>query len=85
MNIKLRAVIRTAGMFGSAIIGSLLVVGLFQLEADTIISIVLTLFFAWMVWVIYSINLTTLRNEEDLKSMLEKHNKMSNKQIESNK
>ena len=85
MNIKLRAVIRTAAMFGSAIVGSLLVVGLFQLEADTIISIVLTLFFAWMVWVIYSINLTTLRNEEDLKSMLEKHNKVSNKQIESNK
>ncbi len=77
MNIKFRAALRTAAMFGSATLGSLLAVGLFQLEVETIFNIVLGLFFAWMVWVIYSINLNTLQNQEDLKLMLEKHSKPS--------
>ena len=76
MNIRLRAVARTAGMFAVATLVPLVLVGLFQLDADMLLNLFLLLFFAWMLWVVYSINLGQLETEEKVREMQERRETM---------
>jgi uncharacterized protein with PQ loop repeat len=76
MNIQLRAVARTAGMFAVATLVPLVLVGLFQLDADILLNLFLLLFFAWMLWVVYSINLGQLETEEKIRAMQERRETM---------
>ena len=76
MNIRLRAVARTAGMFAVATLVPLVLVGLFQLDADILLNLFLLLFFAWMLWVVYSINLGQLETEEQIREMQERRETM---------
>ena len=76
MNIRLRAVARTAGMFAVATLVPLVLVGLFQLDADILLNLFLLLFFAWMLWVVYSINLGQLETEEKVREMQERRETM---------
>jgi uncharacterized protein with PQ loop repeat len=76
MNIRLRAVARTAGMFAVATLVPLVLVGLFQLDADILLTLFLLLFFAWMLWVVYSINLGQLETEEKIREMQERRETM---------
>ena len=72
MNIRLRAVARTAGMFAIATLVPLALVGLFQLDAEILFNLFLLSFFSWMIWVVYSINLGQLETEEQLREMQER-------------
>jgi hypothetical protein len=76
MNIKLRAVARTAGMFAIATLAPLVVVGLFQLDAETLFNLFILAFVAWMIWVVYSINLGQLETEEKVREMQERRETM---------
>ena len=76
MNIRLRAVARTAGMFAIATLVPLVLVGLFQLDAEILFNLFLILFFAWMLWVVYSINLGQLETEEKIREMQERRETM---------
>lgn len=72
MNIRIRAVGRTAGMVAIAALAPLLVVGLFQLDAEIIFNLFALAFVAWMVWVVYSINLGQLETEQTIQEMQER-------------
>ena len=76
MNIKLRAIGRTAGLFAIAIIVPLLILELFQLDADTLYSLFLMSFVSWMIWVVYQINLGQLTSEEKIKEIQERRETM---------
>jgi hypothetical protein len=76
MNIKLRAVGRTAGMLAIAIIIPMVLVGLFQLDADTLFNLFLLSFFAGGIWVVYSINLSQLETEQTVREMQERRETM---------
>jgi hypothetical protein len=76
MNIQLRAVARTAGMFAIAILVPLVLVGLFQLDSEILFNLFLLSFFAWMIWVVYSINLGQLETEEKIREMQERRETM---------
>jgi hypothetical protein len=69
MNIKLRAAARTIGMFVIATLAPLFVMLLFKLDSDTLFALFTITFFAWMIWVVYSINLGQLETEEQIKEM----------------
>jgi hypothetical protein len=72
MNIQTRALLRTAGMIAIAALGPIAVVALFQLDGETLFNLFILTIFAWMIWVIYSINLGQLENEEKIKEMQER-------------
>jgi nitrogen fixation/metabolism regulation signal transduction histidine kinase len=76
MNIRLRAVARTAGMFAIATLVPLVLVGLFRLDAEILFNLFLLSFFSWMIWVVYSINLGQLETEEQLREMQERRETM---------
>jgi hypothetical protein len=76
MNIKVRAAGRTAGMFAIATLVPVVMVGLFQLDAETLFNLFLLSFFAGGIWVVYSINLSTLESEETIKQMQERRETM---------
>ena len=76
MNIRLRAVARTAGMFAIATLVPLVLVGLFQLDAEILFNLFLLSFFSWMIWVVYSINLGQLETEEQIREMQERRETM---------
>ena len=76
MNIRLRAVARTAGMFAIATLVPLALVGLFQLDAEILFNLFLLSFFSWMIWVVYSINLGQLETEEKVREMQERRETM---------
>ena len=76
MNIRLRAVARTAGMFAIATLVPLVLVGLFQLDAEILFNLFLLSFFSWMIWVVYSINLGQLETEEKIREMQERRETM---------
>jgi len=76
MNLKIRAAGRTAGLFAIATIIPVLLVGLFQLDADILLTLFLLSFFAWMIWVVYSINLGQRETEEKIKEMQERRETM---------
>ena len=76
MNIRVRAVGRTAGMFAVAALAPLVVVGLFQLDAEILFNLFILAFVAWMVWVVYSINLGQLETEQTVREMQERRESM---------
>jgi hypothetical membrane protein len=76
MNIKLRAAGRTAGLFAIATLVPLALVGLFQLDTDTLVTLFLLAFVSWMIWVVYQINLGQLETEEQVKEMQERRETM---------
>jgi hypothetical protein len=76
MNIKLRAAARTAGMFAIATVIPIALVALFRLDAETLFNLFLLSFFAGGIWVVYSINLSTLENEETIRQMQERRETM---------
>jgi hypothetical protein len=72
MNIRVRAAGRTAGLFAVATVVMLVLVGLFQLDAEILFNLFIIGFFAWMIWVVYSINLGQLKTEEKIREMQER-------------
>jgi hypothetical protein len=76
MNIKLRAVGRTAGMLAIATAIPVVMVALFQLDAETLFNLFLLSFFAGGIWVVYSINLSQLENEKTVREMQERRETM---------
>ena len=72
MNIRVRAAGRTAGLFAIATVVPLVLVGLFQLDAEILFNLFMLAFFAWMIWVVYSINLGQLETEEKIREMQER-------------
>lgn len=76
MNIRLRAIGRTAGVFAIATLVPLVLVGLFQLDPETLFYLFLFSFFAWMIWVVYSINLSQLESEERIREIQERRETM---------
>ena len=76
MNIRLRAVARTAGMFAIATLVPLVLVGLFRLDSEILFNLFLLSFFSWMIWVVYSINLGQLETEEKIREMQERRETM---------
>ena len=76
MNIKIRAIGRTTGLFAIATVVPLAILELFQLEPDTLFALFLCSFIAWMFWVVYHINLTHLESKERVKEMNEKRQHM---------
>ena len=76
MNIRLRAIGRTASLFTIATLVPFLILELFQLESETLFSLFLLSFLSWMVWVVYTINLHQLENEESRKELDERRQTM---------
>ena len=76
MNIRVRAIGRTAGMFAIAALAPLLIVGLFQLDEEVLFNLFILGFVAWMVWVVYSINLGQLETEQTVREMQERRETM---------
>jgi len=76
MNIRVRAALRTAGMLAIAAAGPFVVVGLFQLDAETLFNLFVLTLLAWMVWVIYAINLGQLETEEKVREMQQRRETM---------
>jgi uncharacterized protein with PQ loop repeat len=76
MNIRVRAAGRTAGLFAIATLVPLILVGLFQLDAEILFNLFIIGFFAWMIWVVYSINLGQLKTEEKIREMQERRETM---------
>jgi len=72
MNIQTRALLRTIVMIAVAALGPIILVALFQLDGETFFHIILISFAVWMVWVIYSINLSQLESEEKIKEIHER-------------
>ena len=81
MNIKLRAIGRTLGLFAIATLVPLLILELFQLESDTLYALFLCTFVAWMVWVVYQINLGQLETEEKVKEIQDRRDIMMSSMI----
>jgi threonine/homoserine/homoserine lactone efflux protein len=69
MNIKIRAAGRTAGLFAIATVVPLVLVSLLQLDAEILFNLFILACFAWMIWVVYSINLGQLETEEKIQAM----------------
>lgn len=69
MNIRLRAIGRTAGLFAIATLVPIIMVALFQLDAETLFYLFFFSFVAWMVWVVYSINLSQLESEQTVREL----------------
>lgn len=76
MNLKVRAAGRTAGLFAIATVVPVLLVGLFQLDSEILFTLFLVSFFAWMIWVVYSINLGQLESEEKIRQIQERRETM---------
>jgi len=76
MNIKTRAAIRTLGMLAVAALGPIAVVALFQLDEEILFNLFVLTIFAWMIWIIYSINLGQLETEEKVREMQERRETM---------
>lgn len=76
MNIQVRAALRTAGMLLIAALGPFILVGLFQLDAEILFNLFILTIFAWMIWVVYSINLGQLETEEQLRDIQERRETM---------
>lgn len=76
MDIRVRAAARTAKLFAIATIAPLVIMFLFQIDAETLFYLFLFAFFSWMVWVVYSINLGQLESEEKVREIQERRETM---------
>lgn len=85
MNIKVRAAGRTAGLFAIATLAPIVLVALLQLDAETLFYLFMCSFIAWMIWVVYSINLSQLENEESIREMQKRRETMLSNIVNDNK
>ncbi len=76
MDIRLRAAGRTAGLFAIATAVPVAILFLFRLDAETLFELFMLSFFAWMIWVVYQINLGQLETEEQIREMQERRSTM---------
>ncbi len=76
MDIRLRAAGRTAGLFAIATAVPVVILFLFRLDAETLFELFMLSFFAWMIWVVYQINLGQLETEEQIREMQERRSTM---------
>lgn len=71
MNIKVRALIKTLKMLAISIIVPFVVLMIIQLDPEFILYLFVGGFFAFMLWMVYSMNLHSLEHEEKLREMQE--------------
>lgn len=76
MNIRVRAAGRTAGLFAIATLVPIVLMTLFQLDAEILFNLFIFAFFVWMIWVVYSINLGQLKTEEKIREIQERRETM---------
>jgi hypothetical protein len=76
MNIRVQAALRTAGVLVIAALVPFVIVGIFQLDPNTLFNLFIVTIFAWMIWIIYSINLGQLETEEKIREMQERRETM---------
>jgi hypothetical protein len=76
MTIRVRAAGRTAGLFAIATLVPIVLMTLFQLDAEILFNLFIFAFFVWMIWVVYSINLGQLKTEEKIREMQERRETM---------
>jgi O-antigen ligase len=76
MGIKLQAAAQTAKIFAIATSIPFAIIFLFQLDAETLFNLFLCLFIAWMIWVVYQINLSQLESEEKIREIQERRETM---------
>ena len=72
MNIQTRAILRTITMIAVAALGPIVLVALFQLDGEAFFYLIILSITVWMVWVIYSINLSQLESEQEIKKINER-------------
>ena len=76
MSIRLEAIARTAKLFAFATLVPLAIIFLFKLDADTVFEIFMLSFIAWMIWVVYQINLSQVESERKVKELQERRETM---------
>lgn len=76
MSIKLKAAAQTAKLFAIATGVPAVVMFLFQLDPDTLLELFLLSFVAWMIWIVYQINLGQLESEERIRQIQERRETM---------
>ena len=76
MSPELKAVRKTAGMFAIAFIAVTILVGVItSISAEAVGWILISMVFAYCVWVVYKINLNEFKDQEQLKKMLQDYEK----------
>mgnify|MGYP003331162553 CR=1 FL=1 len=73
MNIKIRALIKTLKMLGIATVVPFIVIMILQLDPEILLYMFITGFFGFMLWMVYSMNLSSLEHEETLKQIKERN------------
>jgi fatty acid desaturase len=63
-------------MIAVAALGPIVLVALFQLDGEAFFYLIILSITVWMVWVIYSINLSQLESEEEIKKIHERRETM---------
>ena len=76
MGVRLEAIARTAKLFAFATLVPLAIIFLFKLDADTVFEIFMLSFIAWMIWVVYQINLSQVESEQKVKEIQERRKTM---------
>ena len=76
MGVRLEAIARTAKLFAFATLVPLAIIFLFKLDADTVFEIFMLSFIAWMIWVVYQINLSQVESERKVKELQERRETM---------
>jgi len=76
MGIRLRAAAQTAKLFAIATGVPAVLMIVFHMDADTIFNLFLLSFCAWMIWIVYQINLGQLESEEKIKEIQERRETM---------
>jgi hypothetical protein len=79
MNIKARALIKTLKMLSISLVIPCVIFLIFQLDAELLLYLFSFGFLGYMLWIVYSINLSSLEHEETLRKMQENmEDRMSN-------
>ena len=76
MGIRLQAAARTAKLFALATGIPLIIIFIFQMDTETLFNLFLCGFLAWMIWVVYQINLGQLESEEKIREINERRETM---------
>jgi len=82
MNQEFRAVKKTAGMLAIACLIPVLLIVLLSLNAEIVGWILIVSFWAFAIWVLYSINLGQIKQDDQLAEMQQRHEQaVLNKQV----
>jgi len=85
MGIKIEAAARTAKLFAVATAIPAALMFIFHMDADTIFDLFLLSFLAWMIWVVYQINLSQLESEEKIRAIQDRRSTMLSSIVEDKK